>query len=264
MNLETVFTSEFFSANRKRLRELFGGAAPIVITANGLLQKTGDSVLPFSQDNNFWYLTGVDEPGLILVMESDREYVILPKKERIQEIFEGSIDKNLLGKVSGIEEINDFDEGWKQLSKRLKKVKHVATIQPPKSYIEQLGIYTNPSKARLIRQLREYNDSLSLIDLRPFLASMRSVKSDVEMAAIKVAIRETEDFYKLLQKHWLKATSEAELFTELKIQVAKRGIDFAYDPIIASGINSITLHYMTNDADIDFKNFLLIDLAAKA
>lgn len=57
-----AFGSDFFSGNRERLRQLFTGTAPIVLTANGLMQKNGDEAFPFQQDSSFWYLTGIDDP----------------------------------------------------------------------------------------------------------------------------------------------------------------------------------------------------------
>jgi len=76
--MKSHFTSEFFAGNRQRLRELFTGTAPIVVTASGILQRSGDSTFPFAQDANFWYLTGIDEPDILLVMDRDKEYLIVP------------------------------------------------------------------------------------------------------------------------------------------------------------------------------------------
>ena len=72
--MDSSFTSEFFAGNRQRLRDLFTGTAPIVLTANGLLQRGADVVYPFAQDASFWYLTGIDEPDILLVMDRDKEY----------------------------------------------------------------------------------------------------------------------------------------------------------------------------------------------
>ena len=73
------FSTEFFVNNRKRLRELFVGTAPIVITANGVLQRNGDSSYAFRQDSSFWYLTGINEPDIILVIDKSKEYLIIPQ-----------------------------------------------------------------------------------------------------------------------------------------------------------------------------------------
>ena len=149
--MESRFTSQFFAGNRQRLRELFTGTAPIVITANGLLQRGGDSAYSFTQDASFWYLTGIDQPDLLLVMDRDKEYLIVPARSSSREAFDGAIDHDKLRQQSGIRTIYDDAAGWEQLTNRLKKVKHVATVAPAPAYIEALGLYTNPARAVLLQ-----------------------------------------------------------------------------------------------------------------
>ncbi len=69
--MQDNFTSEFFAGNRARLRQLFTGTAPIVITANGLLQRNGDTTYAYRQDSSFWYLTGLTTADSLLVMDKD-------------------------------------------------------------------------------------------------------------------------------------------------------------------------------------------------
>ena len=96
--MEMRFTSEFFAGNRQRLRELFTGTAPIVVTANGLLQRGGDSTYAFAQDANFWYLTGIDEPDILLVMDRDKEYLIVPARSTSREAFDGAAHGQIAGR----------------------------------------------------------------------------------------------------------------------------------------------------------------------
>jgi len=100
--MESNFTSQFFAGNRARLRELFTGRAPIVVAANGLLQRGGDSGYAFSQDANFWYLTGIDEPDILLVMDRDKEYLIVPERSASREMFDGILANDNLKSLSGI------------------------------------------------------------------------------------------------------------------------------------------------------------------
>src|SRR6185437_1056524 len=100
--MESRFTSDFFSGNRQRLRELFTGTAPIVITANGLLQRGADGSYAFAQDANFWYLTGIDAPDILLVMDRDKEYLIVPGRNAVRETFDGAIATEALSRRSGI------------------------------------------------------------------------------------------------------------------------------------------------------------------
>ncbi|MET1033191.1 MAG: aminopeptidase P N-terminal domain-containing protein, partial [Candidatus Saccharimonadales bacterium] len=76
-----MFQSEFFAGNRARLRQLFTGTAPIVITAHGQMQQGSDESYPFHQDRSFLYLTGINDPGVILVMDKGKEYLIVPHRD---------------------------------------------------------------------------------------------------------------------------------------------------------------------------------------
>src|SRR5216117_3838751 len=130
-----------FAGNRERLRQLFTGTAPIVITANGRLQMAADEAFPFHQDRNFLYLTGINEPGIILVIDKDKEYLIVPPREVVMEQFDGAVDFAELSRISGIQTILYEKEGWKKLSPRLKKVQHVATLGAIPRFIDFLGMY---------------------------------------------------------------------------------------------------------------------------
>src|ERR1700709_2859777 len=94
------FSKEFFVNNRKRLRELFVGTAPIVITAHGLIQRNGDGIFNFRQDSNFWYLTGINQPDVILVMDKTKDYLILPAQQDYLDIFHGGSDATALQELS--------------------------------------------------------------------------------------------------------------------------------------------------------------------
>ena len=48
--MSDLFGSDFFKGNRERLRQLFTGTAPIVITAHGRMQKIADEAFAFRQD----------------------------------------------------------------------------------------------------------------------------------------------------------------------------------------------------------------------
>src|SRR5258708_7768765 len=148
--MESRFNSEFFAGNRQRLKELFTGTAPIVVTANGLLQRGGDSAYKFVQDASFWYLTGIEEPDIVLVMDRDQEYLIVPARSASRQAFDGSVAAETLSRQSGIQDVHEGQVGWEKLSKRLKKVKHIATLAVPPAYVERYGLYINPARAGLV------------------------------------------------------------------------------------------------------------------
>jgi Xaa-Pro aminopeptidase len=264
--MKPLFGSDFFRGNRERLRQLFAGTAPIVVTANALLQKAMDEPFPFHQDRNFWYLTGIDEPGVILVMEKGREYLIVPPREVVREQFDGAIDFGRFAAISGIDTIYYEKDGWKQLSARLKKVQNVATLGAAPKYISQLGFYTNPARAELIFRLKEINSEIELLDLRQHLGRMRMVKHPAEVEAIQKAIDITADAIKYVTRpaRLPKYTYEYEVEADLARQFRCAGArGHAFQPIVSGGERACTLHQVRNEMPLNPGELLLMDVGAQ-
>lgn len=264
--MESRFTSEFFAGNRQRLRELFTGTAPIVVAANGLLQRGGDSTFSFVQDANFWYLTGIDEPDLLLVIDRDKEYLIVPARSASREAFDGVISKEPLIRRSGIKTLYDDESGWEHLNARLRKVKHVATLATPPSYVEQYGMYTNPARAALVSRLKEYKSDIELLDLNQHLARLRMIKQPAELEAIQQAINITigsmrETVRPAQLRHY---RAEYEVEAQLSHGFRRRGaLGHAFEPIVAGGARACTLHNVANNSTLSADELLLLDIGAE-
>jgi Xaa-Pro aminopeptidase len=264
--MESLFTSEFFASNRQRLRALFTGTAPIVVTANGLLQRGADGTFAFAQDAHFWHLTGIDEPDIILVMDRDKEYLIVPQRSASREAFDGAVEAEPLTRRSGIQQIYDDAEGWEQLTNRLKKVKHVATIGMPPAYVEQYGMYTNPARATLVQRLKTAKPQLELLDLSPHLIRMRLIKQPIELQAIQSAIDITIAGIKDATRasKLAKYAYEYEIEAELTRGYRRRGAaGHAFEPIVAGGERACTLHNVANNGALAASELLLIDTGAE-
>lgn len=267
---DIVFDSSFFIGNRERLRQLFTGTAPIVITANGLLQQGTDAPYGFHQDRSFWYLTGIDEPGVLLVMDKGKEYLVVPPRELVREQFDGAVDLSAMSRVSGIKTVYYEKEGWKQLEARLKKVQHVATLGAPQRFIEYLGLYTNPARADLIQRIKDTNPNIELLDLRTHLARMRMVKQPVEIDAIQRAVDITVDTMKeilkprQLAKYSFEYEVEADLTRGFRRRGATGNLGHAFTPIVASGERACTLHHTLNESPLATGDVLVLDVGAQA
>ena len=238
------------------------GTAPIVLSANGLLQQNADNTYPFRQDSSFWYFTGIEEPGAILVMDKDKEYLIIPEKSDYAKIAEGEIDIEGIQRCSGIKAIYWEEDGWKELTTRFKKVRHIATLSPPEGYIKAHGFYTNPSKEHLIKRLKTINPDITFLDIRRHIAKLRCVKQPEEIEAIKQSIDITSkainNIYKYISRYHYEYEIEATITAEFK----KQNVTFAYQPIIASGTNACVLHYSINSSKLKAKDLILIDVGA--
>lgn len=264
--MNTHFNNEFFQNNRERLRTLFTGTAPIILSANGLLQRSTDTAYNFVQDGSFWYLTGIDEPNVILVLDKNKEYLILPLSSNVRDVFDGETDIQQISKTSGIETIYDNKSGWQQLSARLKKVKHVATLSPPASFIPTYGMYTNPARQNLLNAIKLQNSLIELLDLTPHIQKLRMLKNDLEIEAVKHAIQITNNSLLEVKKNYnqQKYSSEHELDADLYKFFRNAGSNgHAFDPIVASGKHGATLHYNKNNGQIDYGLGIVVDVGAE-
>ena len=264
--MESKFTSEFFAGNRQRLRELFTGTAPIVVTANGLLQRGGDSTYGFAQDASFWYLTGIDEPDIVLVMDRGKEYLIVPGRSASRQAFDGAPEPETLARRSGIQAIYDDKTGWEQLSGRLKKVKHAATLATPPAYVEHYGMYTNPARAALVSRLKAAKSGLELLDLSPHLVRSRMVKQPDELAAIQsvvdITIAAVKEVMKpaKLRNYAHEYQIEAELTRGFRLRGAAGQ---AFGSIVAGGPRACTLHNVSNSGTLAADELVLLDVGAE-
>ncbi|HET8991988.1 MAG TPA: Xaa-Pro aminopeptidase [Candidatus Saccharimonadales bacterium] len=261
----SFFTSQFFTSNRANLRKLFTGTAPIVITANGMLQRGGDSTYAFNQDASFWYFTGIDNPDVILVMDKNQDYLIVPELSPVMEFFDGAIDLNLLSERSGIKDIYYAAEGFKKLESRLKKVKHVATLAALPLYEEHYHFYPNPARNMLTSRLKSYNNAVELLDLSTHVTRLRVIKQKPELMAIQVAIDLTSKAIKssMTKAKLQKYAYEYELEAELTKYYRRAGSEgHAFDPIVAGGLNACTLHSVANNSPLSSKDLILVDTGA--
>jgi Xaa-Pro aminopeptidase len=260
------FQTEFFVGNRARLRRLSQTISPIVITANGILQRGGDTTFPLHQDSSFWYLTGINEPDVLLVMDEREDYLIVPFREGVRAAFDGAIDPAELTARSGIKTILAENAGWERFGATLRQTKQIATIKPARRYVEAYGMYTNPARARLRSRLKELVSDLETIDISEHLVHQRMVKQPVELAAMQAAIDITID--SLLEISSAKKLSayafEYEIEADLTREFRRRGArGHAFEPIIGSGPRGAQIHHFANNSALSPDDVVVLDVGAE-
>lgn len=260
---KTLFSTDFYRNNRKRLRERTE-AEIIVVTANGQLQRSADTMYPFQQDTNFLYLTGVQEPDVLLIIEEDLSYLIRPKMSAYQEVFDGVSDHDILQNTSGVDVVYEHDEGWERLRKKLKVTSKVAITMPPPEYIEVYGMYTNPARWTLRRNILDCNDSIEFTDVRQALVGLRMIKQEPEIAAIRQAIAITDEGLQEITKHLKSGDYEHEYEVEADLTRAfrRQNTHHAFEPIIASGERACTLHNIASNGKLARDELILFDVGA--
>lgn len=256
--------SLFFKNNRKKLQQSLDEDALIVLTAQSLLQRSGDTTFPFRQDSTFFYFTGIEEPEVVVVLSKSTEFIILPKRSKIEESFGGTINRDEVAKVSGIQEVYGSSEGWEKYKKLQKGRNKVHTLSAAPTKITHLDKYfTNPARKHLLQKLKRLSPHIEVVDIRPQVVALRQVKQPEELNMIKEAIAITARGFEAVQKLQKPGVKEYEIAAEFDYVFRKHNTGHAYLPIIASGGNAAILHYNKNNTTLESGSLLLLDVGAE-
>ena len=262
-----MFTADFFAGNRERLAHTCK-CDVVVIAANGSIQKSADTVFPFRQDSNFWYLTGLQVADAVFVLhaKTGESFVILPARATHRDQWEGKLELEELSKQSGITQLLDSRNGWAKLSALIASIGKkgtVGSLLPASAYISVYGMHINPAKVRFARKLKKMVQAKQLVDIRLNMGRLRQVKQPVEINLIKQAVQATTKSLSLLKEQIKTMHSERDVDVFLSHQFRVHGGDgHAYDPIVASGKHAATIHYEENNALFNTNQLLLMDVGA--
>ena len=264
--MKSTFTNTFFANNRAQLRARLPKNYPIVVIANGSLQRTADTTYPFQQESNFWYLTGLDDPDSILVIDTAHEYLVLPQTNHVKTVFDGEINIAEAQRRSGIASCIDSAEGWELLTHELQKKKAVYTIVPEPRFEPNARVYANPAQRYTIDKLRRRVAGLMLHDITNELVGLRMRKQPPEICAIERAVQITTETIAEVRS----SANLTKFYTEYALEAAiTQGFRFrgasghAYAPIVASGKHATTLHYIANNGVLHNGELVVADVGAE-
>jgi Xaa-Pro aminopeptidase len=256
-----MMDDSFFSGNRKRLIDsLNGGIA--VFSAYTKMQGSSDTATSFEQEANFWWLSGVSAPGWWLIMDglSGKSWLVAPEITDSHELFDGSLSPEQALDISGADGVYKHDEATERLRGLAKKHPLVYTLGEP-SYARYVDFTLNPAPKKL-RGLLERTFT-TVQDCRKELARLRAIKQQAELTAIAKAATLTVETFAEVKESLASCRYEYEAEAELTYRFRRRGSTHAFEPIVASGKNACTLHYIENSGVIGKQHLVLIDAGAR-
>ena len=233
----------------------------VVLAANSRMQSSNDTFFPFEQEANFWYLTGIEEPDWLLILDGTRRsWLVAPEIEDIHATFDGSLSADEARAISGVDHVVTADEGLTLLRELARKHSVVNTLgeHPQKAHF---NFVENPAQRKLSAQLERIFNSVQ--DCRKDLAKRRAIKQPEEIAAIKKAIKLTADAFTQVKQSLPTMAYEYEIEAEFDYQFRRHNATHAYTPIVATGYNACTLHYIENAARLKRRQFVLLDIGAR-
>jgi len=239
--------SSDFAERRAKLRENIEDGVFVLFGA----KESDDLHYGFFQEPNFYYLTGWEEPGAILVLTPSQDILFLPKRLPSEEKWTGRKlgpdDANVRG-ITGFTNVLPAERFQNELRTLLETWPKVYTIAGDGA--DQAMQHLAPLRER--------------VDAKPFVTDLRMEKSAEEIALIQhstdVSIEAHKAAWKMMRPGEYEYEIAAVMVGSYLLEGCRRS---AYAPIVGSGPNSTTLHYSRNSRRMDAGEVVVMDVAAE-
>jgi Xaa-Pro aminopeptidase len=262
--------NQLFVRNRQRLTALLKPKSLVVVNANDIMPTNADGTMAFRQNNDLFYLTGVDQEETRLVLFPDhpdpkfREVLFLRETSELIEIWEGhKLTKAEAEQTTGITQkqiywTHQFEQIFGQMIFEAENV-YLNTNEHTRA-----GIVVQTQDARYIDEFRQKYPLHHLQRLAPLMHQLRAIKAPQEIALLQTAIDITDKMFQRLLKFIKPGVWEYEIEAEMLHEyLMNRSRGAAYTPIIASGANACVLHYIDNSAQCQDGDVILLDIGAE-
>ncbi len=254
-----MVSADLYKTRREKISQAL--KAPLIVSAFEAMQQTNDSSAPFVQESNFFWLTGINEPGWKLILANDKSMLVSAFKTEVQRIFDGGMSASEATLISGVDTVINLDEYKAALEAIGKNERTVYTIfkHPHSKYFD---FALNPAIAKNQKQLNSIFSDVQ--DARKELSKLKAIKSEEEIQLIKKAVALSVDAFNDVHANLKNAQHEYEIEAQLSYAFRITGAEgHAYQPIVGTGKNACTLHYIANNDSLVQNGTVLIDAGAK-
>ena len=261
-------SNQLFIKNRAAFNVKLSANDIAIFNANDIMPTNADGTMPFKQNNDLFWLSGVDQEESVLIISPNhpnknmREVLFLKETNEHIAIWEGAkLTKDDAYTTSGIKTIFWLNELESKLAELISKANAIYLNQNIHSRAAS-KVQTRDDRFRLMIAKKFPNKEIK--EVAPIMHELRCIKSASEIALMQNACDITEKGLRrilpMIKPGVMEYEIEAELIHEFLIN---RSSGFAYQPIIGSGADSCVLHYINNNKKCKEGDILLMDFGAE-
>lgn len=256
---------DVFKKRREWLATKLKGSA-MVIPAHPEYVRNHDVHHPYRQDSNFFYLTGFEEPESVMIFRPgcDPELTMfVRKRDPMMETWNGfRYGPEGVEKQFGVDKAHPIEDFEKIMPSLMAEVKEVYFRLNHNHEFDVTMLKILESTRRM--QGRTGKGLLPILDPRKLLGEMRLRKSQTEINLMKKACAISSQAHIVAMKNTKPGVNERYIHGVLLGEFLKQGAArVGYEPIVATGANATTLHYVFNDQECKDGDLLLIDAGAE-
>jgi Xaa-Pro aminopeptidase len=258
--------SNEFTKRRNRLMRQMGKDALLILPASPTHLRNNDAEYPYRQNSDFFYLSGFPEPEALLVLapgRKDGSFVLLCReKNDFLETWNGRmVGLDDAKKVYGADQSMSIEQADEVIPKLMANRSRVYyPLGADLEFDQRMLGWVNQVKQKIRAGITAPTELVSSDQL---IHEMRLFKDTAEIRRMKKAAKISADAHIHAMRHCQPGMMEYEV--EAKIQETFRANNCvpAYTSIVGSGANACILHYITNDAQTNDGDLMLIDAGAE-
>jgi Xaa-Pro aminopeptidase len=240
----------------------------VIVQSNDVLPTNADGTFGFRQNNDIFYLSGVDQEETILILFPDfpdekfREILMMRETSEHLKIWEGEkLSKKQATEISGIEKVV-WTNNFETILRKLIFLADNVYLNLNEHHGGEWNLETR--ERRFITEFKQKFPLHRIERLAPLLHQLRVIKHPIEIDLIKKAIEITNKGFIRMAKFLKPHVKEFELEAELTHEFLKnRSRGHAFAPILASGGSACVLHYITNNNQCQNDEMILMDFGAE-
>jgi len=264
----TLLPANFFAKNRRAFCDMMRPNSVAMFASNDVMPTNADGTMGYVQNNDLFYLSGIEQEETVLVMypdaykEEHHEILFIRRSSEELSTWDGDkLTKEQATEISGVENVIWVDELEKNLD--------YFVFEADTIYLGH-----NEHKKRTTRDLQTQQDRFigRIMQMYPLHRYQRAAKISRHLRPIKsseeIALTQraadigTQAFHRVLQMV-KPGIMEYEIDAEISHEILKNGgLRHAFHPIIAGGKNACILHYSNNDQPLRDGEMVLLDFGA--
>lgn len=260
--------NNLFVKNRVKFAKALKPKSLAIFNSNDIMPTNADGTMPFRQNNDIFYLSGVDQEESILVifpdapMEKYKEMLFLKETNDEIAIWEGEkLTKEAAEKTSGIKTVFWLKDFEKTLNAIIYEAENIY-LNDNEHLRADTTVQTRDDRFRdwLTKEYPVHNYERSA----PILHKLRAIKEPEEIELMQQACNITGKAVDRILKFIKPGVMEFEIQAEIMHEFLRnRSRGFAYEPILASGFNACVLHYVQNNQECKDGDLILMDFGAE-